>query len=208
MPSEFRASTSSLDFVRACVSAGARVSLGLCQLAAFNRVGTLLLSGSDDFRWCLWDWAKSQPVLTFDSGHKGNSFRPSLCVHGRHASVTCARDGQCDCAISASGAHWELRSSQAWPIRVISCAWDGLADFFCRGWGCCGYEIDLRQDMAGQVMIIDILNKKMTKIVWNRSLRQKSCHKFWQEKFQVSLSKNRICMRLDGLLEWWDNFYQ
>ena len=41
----------------------------------FNRIGTLLASGSDDFQVCLWDWAKSEIVLSFDSGHKSNVFQ-------------------------------------------------------------------------------------------------------------------------------------
>lgn len=38
----------------------------------FNRLGTMLASGSDDFQVCLWDWAKNCLVLNFDSGHKSN----------------------------------------------------------------------------------------------------------------------------------------
>lgn len=41
----------------------------------FNRIGTLLASGSDDYQVCIWDWARSKVLLTFDSGHKSNVFQ-------------------------------------------------------------------------------------------------------------------------------------
>jgi WD repeat-containing protein 42A len=43
----------------------------------FNRIGTLLASGSDDYQVCLWDWTRNNLVLTFDSGHKSNVFQVS-----------------------------------------------------------------------------------------------------------------------------------
>lgn len=44
----------------------------------FNRIGTLLASGSDDYQVCLWDWTRNNLVLTFDSGHKSNVFQVSV----------------------------------------------------------------------------------------------------------------------------------
>ena len=41
----------------------------------FNRIGTLLASGSDDYQVCIWDYARSNLVLSFDSGHKSNVFQ-------------------------------------------------------------------------------------------------------------------------------------
>ena len=41
----------------------------------FNRIGTLLASGSDDYQVCIWDWARSKVLLAFDSGHKSNVFQ-------------------------------------------------------------------------------------------------------------------------------------
>jgi WD repeat-containing protein 42A len=73
----------------------------------FNRIGTLLASGSDDFHVCVWDWAKNTLVLKFDSGHKSNVFQTKFVPYtGDTQIVTCARDGQVRLAlISASGAH-------------------------------------------------------------------------------------------------------
>ena len=59
--------TQSLSYHEGCVNA-----------LNFNRVGTMLASGSDDFQVCLWDWAKNCLVLNFDSGHKSNVFQVIL----------------------------------------------------------------------------------------------------------------------------------
>jgi len=41
----------------------------------FNRIGTLLASGSDDYQVCIWDWTNPGLILSFDSGHKSNVFQ-------------------------------------------------------------------------------------------------------------------------------------
>eukprot|EP00879_Flechtneria_rotunda_P031703 GHRR01034657.1.p1 GENE.GHRR01034657.1~~GHRR01034657.1.p1 ORF type:complete len:136 (+),score=24.59 GHRR01034657.1:177-584(+) len=61
----------------------------------FNESGTLMASGSDDTRICLWDLQKSTPVLAHPSGHTANIF----CVRfmpatGDNQLVSCAGDGQ------------------------------------------------------------------------------------------------------------------
>ena len=114
--------TQSLSFHEGCVNA-----------LNFNRVGTMLASGSDDYQVCLWDWAKNCLVLNFDSGHKSNVFQVDYLIlikkgifftsfhyvlikkkfktkfipfTGDSQIATCARDGQVRLAlISSSGAH-------------------------------------------------------------------------------------------------------
>jgi hypothetical protein len=73
----------------------------------FNRIGTLLASGSDDFHVGIWDWSKNTLILTFDSGHKSNVFQTKFMPFtGDSQIVTCARDGQVRLAlISTSGSH-------------------------------------------------------------------------------------------------------
>ena len=71
-----RRALSGLDYVRRM-----RLTQNLCyhegcvNALNFNRVGTMLASGSDDFQVCLWDWSKNNLILTFDSGHKSNVFQ-------------------------------------------------------------------------------------------------------------------------------------
>lgn len=71
----------------------------------FNGGGSLLISGSDDYRVCIWDWAKSNVILQYESGHKSNVFQTKFVpFSGDTQIVTCARDGQVRLGlISSSG---------------------------------------------------------------------------------------------------------
>lgn len=66
----------------------------------FNRAGNLLVSGSDDLRVIVWDWAKKQPIRTLLSGHTSNVFQTKFIDHGRYNNqngfslITSARDGE------------------------------------------------------------------------------------------------------------------
>ena len=73
----------------------------------FNRSGSLLISGSDDYRVGIWDWARSSIIVSFDSGHKSNVFQTKFVpFSGDTQIVTCARDGQVRLAlISSTGSH-------------------------------------------------------------------------------------------------------
>ena len=59
--------TKTLKFHEGCVNA-----------LNFNRIGTLLCSGSDDYQVCIYDWARSRSILYFDSGHKTNVFQVKI----------------------------------------------------------------------------------------------------------------------------------
>jgi hypothetical protein len=59
--------TKNLEFHDGCVNA-----------LNFNRIGTLLASSSDDYQVCIWDWASSRSIITFDSGHKSNVFQVKI----------------------------------------------------------------------------------------------------------------------------------
>lgn len=71
----------------------------------FNGGGSLLISGSDDYRVCIWDWAKSSVILQYESGHRSNVFQTKFVpFSGDTQIVTCARDGQVRLGlISSSG---------------------------------------------------------------------------------------------------------
>lgn len=65
----------------------------------FNRSGKLLVSGSDDLRVIVWDWAKRKPIRTLHSGHTSNVFQTKFLDAGRYdnengfSMITSARDG-------------------------------------------------------------------------------------------------------------------
>lgn len=48
---------------------------GCVNALSFNTSGTKLASGSDDLRVVIWDWARGQPLLDFESGHRNNVFQ-------------------------------------------------------------------------------------------------------------------------------------
>lgn len=41
----------------------------------FNSIGSRLASGSDDLSIIIWDWSRAEPVVNYDSGHRGNVFQ-------------------------------------------------------------------------------------------------------------------------------------
>lgn len=53
----------------------------------FNSSGSRLASGSDDLSIIIWDWSRAEPVVNYDSGHRGNVFQVFLncsCVCLQH----------------------------------------------------------------------------------------------------------------------------
>jgi hypothetical protein len=67
---------SNLDYVRKMkITQTLNFHDGCVNSLNFNRIGTLLASGSDDQQIGIWDWARNRLVLTFDSGHKSNVFQ-------------------------------------------------------------------------------------------------------------------------------------
>jgi hypothetical protein len=69
-----------LDYIRRLkLSKSLKFHEGCVNALNFNRIGTLLCSGSDDYQICIYDWARSRAILNFDSGHKSNVFQVSDC---------------------------------------------------------------------------------------------------------------------------------
>jgi WD repeat-containing protein 42A len=143
--------TQSLSYHEGCVNA-----------LNFNRLGTMLASGSDDFQVCLWDWSKNNLVLTFDSGHKSNVFQTKFIPFtGDSQIVTCARDGQVRLAlISSSGSHIGTKklAKHADSCHKLAIEYDSCNLFLSCGEDGVVYEIDLRQSTPAKILNVKNLD--------------------------------------------------
>lgn len=66
----------------------------------FNKAGNLLVTGSDDLRVIVWNWAKCQPIVIQKCGHRSNIFQSKFVDNGSANNqtdfhlITSARDGE------------------------------------------------------------------------------------------------------------------
>lgn len=67
----------------------------------FNKTGNLIVTGSDDLKVIVWDWAKSKPIVTVHAtGHRSNVFQTKFLYNGSadnqtdFSLITSARDGE------------------------------------------------------------------------------------------------------------------
>lgn len=66
----------------------------------FNKAGNLLLTGSDDLKVIVWNWARRQPISVQASGHSSNVFQCKFLDNGTannqtdFSLITSARDGE------------------------------------------------------------------------------------------------------------------
>ncbi|KAL3885744.1 hypothetical protein ACJMK2_025787 [Sinanodonta woodiana] len=131
----------------------------------FNRIGTLLASGSDDLNIVLWNWLKNRPALVYDSGHRSNVFQAKFMpFSGDCHVVSCARDGQirlADLSLTGvckgtkklaqhKGAAHKLALELESPHIFLSCGEDAIT-----------YEIDLRQEKPNKLVITKEYDKKV-----------------------------------------------
>lgn len=66
----------------------------------FNKSGNLLVTGSDDLKVIVWNWAKQKPIVVQNSGHRSNIFQAKFVDNGSASNqrdfhlITSARDGE------------------------------------------------------------------------------------------------------------------
>lgn len=155
---------SSFNFVRRMkMSQNLNYHEGCVNALNFNRIGTLLASGSDDYQVCIWDWARSKVLLTFDSGHKSNVFQTKFMPFTRDSQiVTCARDGQVRLAlISSSGSHIGTKklAKHSDSCHKLSIEYDSSNMFLSCGEDAVVYEIDLRQQTPARILTVKNYNR-------------------------------------------------
>lgn len=123
----------------------------------FNRIGTLLASGSDDLNIVLWNWIRQRPALYYDSGHRSNVFQAKFMpFSGDCHVVSCARDGQIRLAelsltgvckntkklAQHKGAAHKLALEHDSPHVFLSCGEDALV-----------YGVDLREEKPNKLAL-------------------------------------------------------
>lgn len=134
----------------------------------FNYSGTKLISGSDDLKIIIWNWAKGEPILSYDSGHRGNVFQvvqtfknpirssASVCIFqakfmpysNDQIIVSCARDGHIRLGeVSPSGLTCPTRrlGSHRGPAHKLATLPNHANVFLTAGEDALVYEIDIRQ---------------------------------------------------------------
>lgn len=66
----------------------------------FNKAGNLLVTGSDDLKVIIWNWAKCKPIIVQQSHHRSNVFQSKFVDNGSANNqtdfhlITSARDGE------------------------------------------------------------------------------------------------------------------
>lgn len=143
-----------MDYHEGCVNA-----------LSFNRIGTLLASGSDDLNVILWNWIKKRPSLVYDSGHRGNVFQAKFMpFSGDCHVVSCARDGQVRLAelsltgvckgtkklAQHKGAAHKLALELDSPHVFLSCGEDAMV-----------FSIDLRDDKPAKLCQTKLENRRV-----------------------------------------------
>ncbi|GFR88323.1 DDB1- and CUL4-associated factor 8-like, partial [Elysia marginata] len=138
---------------------------GCVNALSFNRIGTLLASGSDDLDIVLWNWQKARPSVTYESGHRSNVFQAKFMpFSGDCHVITCARDGQVRLAELNSqgvcratrklaqhrGAAHKLALELDSPHVFMSCGEDALT-----------YLFDLRQEKPHRLVTAKENDKKV-----------------------------------------------
>lgn len=130
----------------------------------FNRSGNLLVSGSDDLRVIVWDWAKKTPIRTLLSGHSSNVFQTKFIDNSRYDNqngfslITSARDGEVrQITVSPSGdVKTRGLARHVRPVHKIA-----MPDL------CLNEVLTAGED--GQVMRIDLRDKNPEKMLILRS---------------------------------------
>ncbi|XP_023511970.1 DDB1- and CUL4-associated factor 8 [Cucurbita pepo subsp. pepo] len=117
---------------------------GCVNAVEFNSTGDLLVSGSDDCKVILWDWARNSERFSYPSGHLDNIFQTKIMPFTNDQKiVTSAADGKVrlgqvldDGRVVAKmlgehqGSVHELAVEPGSPHILYSCGEDGLVQHF------------------------------------------------------------------------------
>ncbi|KAK4004382.1 DDB1- and CUL4-associated factor 8 isoform X1 [Daphnia magna] len=131
----------------------------------FNSSGSRLASGSDDLSIIIWDWSRAEPVLNYDSGHRGNVFQAKfLPLCGDTHIVSCARDGHIRLAeLSPSGSFHSTRrlGLHRGPAHKLALLPDTPHVFLTAGEDGVVFEVDVRQSKPNKLLTVKHSERKI-----------------------------------------------
>ncbi|KAH9495220.1 DDB1- and CUL4-associated factor 8 [Bulinus truncatus] len=138
---------------------------GCVNALSFNRIGTLLASGSDDLNIVLWNWQRARPSLIYDSGHRSNVFQAKFMpFSGDCHVISCARDGQVRLAeLSLTGVCKATRklAQHRGAVHKLALELDSPNIFLSCGEDALTYLFDLRQEKPHKLVITKENEKKV-----------------------------------------------
>lgn len=138
---------------------------GCVNALSFNRIGTLLASGSDDLNIVLWNWQRSRPSLIYDSGHRSNVFQAKFMpFSGDCHVISCARDGQVRLAeLSLTGVCKATRklANHRGAVHKLALEMDSPNVFLSCGEDAVTFLFDLREDRPHRLVTTKENEKKV-----------------------------------------------
>ena len=149
---------------RFCLQYSLEGHRGCVNTVHFNQRGTWLASSSDDLTVIVWDWARQQPVLSFESGHRNNVFQAKFLPNcGDSTLATCARDGQVRVAQLPALPHSSFSKQVAQhrgSSHKLALEPDSPFKFLTSGEDAVVFAIDLRQDQPASKVVVTKENRR------------------------------------------------
>lgn len=128
----------------------------------FNKAGNLLVTGSDDLKVIVWNWAKQQPIIVQTSGHRSNVFQSKFVDNGTATNqtdfhlITSARDGevrQIQVAPDGSAHDRVITGHNHAPVHKIAIPDSNPSEVLTAGEDGCVMRSDLRDNKPSEKLV-------------------------------------------------------
>lgn len=128
----------------------------------FNKAGNLLVTGSDDLKVIVWNWAKRQPIIIQTSGHRSNVFQSKFVDNGTATNqtdfnlITSARDGEVrhiQVAPDGSAKDRLITRHTHYPVHKIAIPDSNPNEVITAGEDGCVVRSDLRDNKSSEKLV-------------------------------------------------------